>query len=82
MAATTPTDIILALIVEMVGLGVVVTIAGVSDDAGTTIVTLMFGLWLLFLINHKNVQMWLVGDTKSPGLIPRVQTQLNGAVNG
>jgi hypothetical protein len=80
-----PTDIILALIVEMVGLGVVTVVAGISDDAGTTVVVVMFGLWLLFLINHKGVQNWLTGVDKAGnpvGLIPRIQSQLNGAVNG
>lgn len=77
--AMSATNVILALIVEMVGLGAVTVIAGVSDDAGTTVVTLMFGLWLLFLINHQDVQRWLIGKN---GLIPRVQSQLNGVVNG
>lgn len=74
--AMTPTDIILALIVEMVGLGVVVTLAGLSDDVGTTIIVLMFGLWLLFLIHHQSTQAWITG------LMTRIQGQLNGVVNG
>ena len=71
-----PTDVILALIVEMVGLGAVTVIAGISDEAGTLIVMVMFGLWLLFLIHHQDVQSW------ATGLIGRVQGQLNGVVNG
>lgn len=76
-----PTDIVLALIVEMAGLGIVVTVAGISDDAGTTVLVVMFGLWLLFLINHESVQTWLTGVDKQGnpvGLIPRIQAQLNG----
>lgn len=83
--AMNATDVILALIVEMVGLGVVTVVAGISDDAGTTVVIVMMGLWLLFLINHKGVQTWLTGIDKNGnpvGLIPRVQKQLNGVVNG
>jgi hypothetical protein len=59
MATNQSSDIVLALIVEMVGVGAVTVIAGLSDDAGTLVLVVMLGLWLLFLINHPGVETYL-----------------------
>lgn len=65
-------DIILALIVEGVGISFLTLLAGTSDDVGTTIVVFMVGLWLLFLFNHQGVQSYITG------LMSNVQGALNG----
>lgn len=65
-------DIVLALIVEGVGIGVLALLAGISDDVGTVVVVFMVGLWLLFLINHQGVQGYV------NNLFQNVQGTLNG----
>lgn len=65
-------DIVLALIVEGVGVSFLTLIAGTSDDVGTTIVVFMVGLWLLFLFNHQGVQSY----------ITNVGNNIQGALNG
>lgn len=54
-----PTEVLLALIVEGVGIGFITLLAGVSDDVGTIFVVFMVGLWLLFLFNHQGVQSYV-----------------------
>lgn len=65
-------DIVLALIVEGVGISFLTLLAGTSDDVGTTIVVFMVGLWLLFLFNHQGVQSY----------ITNVGNNIQGALNG
>ncbi|HEX4201190.1 MAG TPA: hypothetical protein VHY59_06705 [Chthoniobacterales bacterium] len=65
-------DIMLALIVEGVGIGFLTLLAGTSEDVGTTIVVFMVGLWLLFLFNHQGVQSY----------ITNVGSNIQGALNG
>ena len=65
-------DIVLALIVEGIGIGFLTLLAGTSDDVGTVLVVFMTGLWLLFLINHQGVQSY----------ITNVTTNVQGALNG
>jgi hypothetical protein len=70
--AINSSDIVLALIVEGIGLGVVTLIAGISEDVGTVMVVFMIGLFLLFLINHQGIQ----------GYISNVMGNVQGALNG
>jgi uncharacterized membrane protein len=65
-------DVLLALIVEGTGIGVLTLLAGISDDVGTVIVVFMTGLFLLFLINHQNFQSYITN------VLARTQGVLNG----
>jgi Mg2+/citrate symporter len=70
--AINSSNLVLALIVEGVGLGVITLLAGASDDVGTVMVVFMVGLWLLFLVNHPNVQTFVSNITAN------TQRSLNG----
>ena len=70
--AINSSNLVLALIVEGFGLGVVTLLAGTSDDVGTVMVVFMVGLWLLWLINHPGVQSYVTNVTTN------VQRSLNG----
>lgn len=65
-------EIILALIVEGVGIAFLTLLAGTNDDLGTVIVVFMVGLWLLFLFNHQGIQSY----------ITNVGANVQGALNG
>jgi len=43
---------LLALGVALMGVFILVLIAGVSDDSGTLAAVFMAGLWLVFLVRH------------------------------
>ena len=68
----TQSNIVLALIVEGVGISFLTLLAGTNDDLGTVIVVFMVGLWLLFLFNHPGVESY----------ISNVQKNAQGALNG
>jgi hypothetical protein len=68
-AATTTSDVLLAFAVEVVGLGAVAFVANSSDQAGTAMVTVMIGLWLLWMIGHTT-QMQAI-----PNLFAALTTQ-------
>lgn len=70
--AINSSDIVLALIVEGIGIGFLTLLAGTNDDLGTVIVVFMAGLWLLFLFNHQGVQSY----------ITNVGNNVQGALNG
>lgn len=65
-------DILLALIVEGVGIGFLTLLAGISEDVGTVLVVFMVGLWLLFLVNHQGIQ----------GYVTNLFGNIQGALNG
>lgn len=65
-------DIILALIVESVGIVILALLAGTNDDLGTVVIVFMVGLWLLFLFNHQGVQSY----------INNLGANVQGALNG
>jgi hypothetical protein len=46
---------ILVLGVEFAAVALFTFIAGVSDDAGTIMVIIMVGLWLIYLVNNSQV---------------------------
>jgi hypothetical protein len=68
----TQSNIVLALIVESVGIAFLTLLAGTNDDLGSVIVVFMAGLWLLFLFNHEGVQSY----------ITNVMSNAKGALNG
>lgn len=65
-------EIILALIVEGVGVVFLALLAGTNDDLGTVVIVFMIGLWLLFMFNHQGIQSYLTN------LGSNVQGALNG----
>jgi hypothetical protein len=70
--AINSSNLVLALIVEGVGIGVLTLLAGTSDDVGTIVIVFMVGLWLLFLINHQGIQSYITNVFKNA----------QGALNG
>lgn len=70
--AINSSNLVLALIVEGVGLGVITLLAGISDDVGTIMVVFVIGVWLLWLVNHPGVQSYVTNVSAN------VQRSLNG----
>lgn len=52
---TSPTNTILAVGVELLGVGLLSLLAGASNEAGSIVVIFMLGLWLIFLITDSRV---------------------------
>jgi hypothetical protein len=50
--ATPQHSTFLALGVELLGVGFFTLLAGISDDAGKVMVTLMAGFWLIYLVTN------------------------------
>ncbi len=48
-------NVIIAWGFELAGLGLVAFIANTSEDTGTIMVTVMIGLWLVFLIMRPDI---------------------------
>lgn len=46
---------ILTIALELFGVWLFTLLAGASNDAGTIMVILLVGLWLIFLIKHADV---------------------------
>jgi hypothetical protein len=55
--ATDPgsSDTILAVGIELLGVGLLTVLAGASDEAGNIVVIFMIGLWLIFMITDSGV---------------------------
>lgn len=54
MAVRNPTSAaLLEFVMELAGVGAMMLIAGASDDAGTMMIIIMFGFWLIFLISAQ-----------------------------
>jgi hypothetical protein len=49
-----PAEALLALLVEVTGVVIVVTIAGINDKTATLMLIFAIGLWMLFLITHTH----------------------------
>jgi hypothetical protein len=48
-------DAVLAVGVELLGVGLLTILAGASDEAGNTVVVFMLGLWLIYMIVDSSV---------------------------
>lgn len=46
---------LLTLMLEFVAVGVFAVLAGASDDAGTLVVLMMVGFWLIYMVTESSV---------------------------
>jgi len=53
MASSSSTILVIGL--ELGAVALFTFVAGVSDDAGTIMVVIMIGLWLLYMVNDSQV---------------------------
>jgi hypothetical protein len=60
-----PSAAILSISLELAAVGVFTLLAGASDQAGTAVVIIMVGLWLLYLIMESQVLYDLSGALRS-----------------
>lgn len=54
-------DIVVSTTVELLGVGIVALIAGISDEAGSTMVVFMAGLALIWFLMHVPQLQRIVG---------------------
>lgn len=51
--AKTGEDVIITTIIQLLGVGLLALIAGISDDVGSIVVTIMAGIMLIWLMTHS-----------------------------
>lgn len=87
MAQRNPTSAaLLELVMELVAVGAMMLIAGANSDAGTMMVIIMFGFWLIFLITAQGgggkMGSGLVSALSSLALNPSNKPGNNSGSNG
>jgi hypothetical protein len=55
MATPGPSEVILSVGVELLGVGLLAVLAGASDQAGNIVVLFMIGLWLIWMVSDPTV---------------------------
>lgn len=53
--ATGPSNALLTVGIEVIGVGLLTLLAGTNDHMGTAVVIFMVGLWLIFAITQPQV---------------------------
>jgi len=56
-----PTDVVVEGIVQLLGVGALALLAGVSDEVGKIIVVIMAGIMLIWLMTHTTQLKTIVG---------------------
>lgn len=83
MATRTPMSAsLLELAMELAGVGAMMLIAGASDDAGTMMIIIMMGFWLIFLISQSGVVKNMVSALSAMALNPTNTPGNNTGSNG
>jgi hypothetical protein len=55
MATAGPSEVILTVGIELLGVGLLTLLAGASDEAGNIVVIFMVGLWLIYMVSDPTV---------------------------
>lgn len=56
---------LLAVALELIAVAVFTLLAGASEEAGTVMVLMMVGFWLIYLITESNIIIGAVGALNS-----------------
>jgi hypothetical protein len=63
-APATGEDVIIKTIIELLGVGLLALIAGISDEVGNVMVVIMAGIMLIWLMTHSQQLQSIVGKVK------------------